>query len=168
MLSGSQPIAIQNFRLQTREERLHHCVVEAIPDAAHGSINPQRATAIGEGDCGVLPAMVGVMDKAILGAALRVDGHECVWANAEGSQVSRKLVCSAVQLRVRPGYRRSAVTRARLRGAAVLNPRRVDHRACIGRELRLPVTTSLEGKAIERAKLSEVEELLNETGEDSE
>jgi hypothetical protein len=36
------------------------------------------------------------------------------------------------------------------------------------RELRLPLKTSLEGKAIERAKLAAVEELLNETDEGAE
>src|SRR4051812_18515188 len=47
-VSRLKAVSIQHFRLQAREERLHHRVIEAIADATHGTRDSQLSAARGE------------------------------------------------------------------------------------------------------------------------
>src|ERR1700761_8739787 len=48
-VSCLKSVSIQHFRLQAREERLHHRVVEAVSNATHAARDSQLPAAGGEG-----------------------------------------------------------------------------------------------------------------------
>ena len=68
LLSCSESVSIQHLRLQAREERLHHRIVEAIANATHGTRDSKLPAARGEGHSRVFPAVIGMVVGSRTGA----------------------------------------------------------------------------------------------------
>ena len=58
----AEPVPIEEFALERREEALTQRVVVRVADAAHRRAHPGLRTALAEGDRRVLAALVGVMN----------------------------------------------------------------------------------------------------------
>jgi hypothetical protein len=53
-VSRREAVSIQHFRLKARKKLLHHRIIEAVSDTAHGARDSQFPAARGEGDSCVL------------------------------------------------------------------------------------------------------------------
>src|SRR6185437_12897644 len=69
LLACREVISIQHLSLETGKEGFHHCVVEAIADAAHRTGDSELETAIREGHSRIFGAVVRMMDH-LFGATL--------------------------------------------------------------------------------------------------
>jgi len=56
-LSRSEAIAIQHLGFQAREKRLHHRVIEAVSDAAHGDLYARLRASLAESERRVFAAV---------------------------------------------------------------------------------------------------------------
>ncbi len=75
---GPEAAAVNQFAFQCREEALAERIVVAITDRSSRRADASAATAVAEGDRGILRSLIGVMDDAI-GSALperHVEGIE--------------------------------------------------------------------------------------------